>query len=249
MVVKEACPACGSERFKRNGHVHPGQQNHQCKVCGRQCVLHADNRVISDAQRTLVERFRCENISWQGLCRAVGGSIRGLMSFMAARLAALPAHLHVRPVASPRDVRIGRLEVEADELWRFVTKKTNQQWVGIAMDKQTRQIMAFHVGDRSHARAQQLWANLPAGYRDRAMFYTDQYSVYPGVIPATQPKAITKLARQTNHIERFHNTLRQRVSRLVRETLAFSKKLANPIGAITYFICHYNLTKAAALPV
>jgi hypothetical protein len=34
-----------------------------------------------------------------------------------------------------------------------------------------------------------------------------------------------------------------------RDTLAFSKKLANHIGAIKYFICHYNLTKAAALLV
>src|SRR5215831_20146778 len=51
--------------------------------------------------------------------------------------------------------------------------------------------------------------------------YTDQYAVYTGVIPAAQHKAITKHARQTNHIERFNNTLRQRVSRLVRETLAF----------------------------
>jgi IS1 family transposase len=54
------------------------------------------------------------------------------------------------------------------------------------------------------------------------------------------------LARRTNHVERFNNTLRQRVSRLVRETLSFSKKLANHIGAIKYFICHYSLTRAAA---
>jgi Transposase DDE domain len=45
---------------------------------------------------------------------------------------------------------------------------------------------------------------------------------------------------------RPHNTLRQRVSRLAREALSFSKKLANHIGAIKLFICHYNLTKAAA---
>jgi hypothetical protein len=49
--------------------------------------------------------------------------------------------------------------------------------------------------------------------------------------------------------ERLNNTLRQRLSRLVRETLSFSKKLANHIGAIKYFICHYNLARAAALPV
>ena len=46
--------------------------------------------------------------------------------------------------------------------------------------------------------------------------------------------------------ERFNNTLRQRVSRLVRDALSFSKKLANHIGAIKLFICHYNLTRAAA---
>ncbi len=48
-------------------------------------------------------------------------------------------------------------------------------------------------------------------------------------------------AERINHIERFYNTLRQRVSRLVRKTLSFSKKLENHIGAIWNFIHHYNL--------
>jgi hypothetical protein len=68
-------------------------------------------------------------------------------------------------------------------------------------------------------------------------------------MPAAQPKAITRHARKPNHIARFHKTLRQRVSRLVRDTLAFSTKLANHIGAITDFICHYNLTRAVAFLV
>jgi insertion element IS1 protein InsB len=117
------------------------------------------------------------------------------------------------------------------------------------MERATRQITAFHVGDRSRDSARQLWSNLPAVYREQATFYTDQYDVYKGVIPAAQHKAITKKARKTNRIERFNNTLRQRVSRLVRGTLAFSKKAVNHIGAIRYFICHYNLTRAAALPL
>jgi insertion element IS1 protein InsB len=69
------------------------------------------------------------------------------------------------------------------------------------------------------------------------------------VIPPAHHTAITKKARKTNRVERFNNTLRQHVSRLVREPLSFCKKLANHIGAIKYFICHYNLTKATALPV
>jgi IS1 family transposase len=68
-------------------------------------------------------------------------------------------------------------------------------------------------------------------------------------MPAAHHQAITQHARQTKHSERVHNTLRQRVSRLGRDTLAFAKKLANPIGAIQYFICHYNLTRAAAFLV
>jgi insertion element IS1 protein InsB len=64
------------------------------------------------------------------------------------------------------------------------------------------------------------------------------------VIPAAQHYPIGKLARKTNPIERFNNTLRQRVSRLVRSALSFSKKLSNHVGAIKYFICNYNLLKA-----
>ena len=53
-------------------------------------------------------------------------------------------------------------------------------------------------------------------------------------------KAVGKETGLTNYIERLNNTLRQRVSRLVRETLSFSKKLENTIGAIWYFIHPYN---------
>ncbi|NJL92178.1 MAG: IS1 family transposase, partial [Coleofasciculaceae cyanobacterium SM2_1_6] len=45
---------------------------------------------------------------------------------------------------------------------------------------------------------------------------------------------------KTSYIERFNNTLRQRVGRLVRKTLSFSKKLENHIGAVWNFVHHYN---------
>lgn len=134
-------------------------------------------------------------------------------------------------------------------MWSFVGKRANKQWIWIAMDANTRQVIAFHVGDRSRESAKELWANIPVAYREQARFHTDQYEAYKGVIPPERHCAITKQARKTNHIERFNNTLRPRLSRLVRETLSFSKKLANHIGAIRYFICHYHLTRAAALPV
>ena len=155
-------------------------------------------------------------------------------------------HLHVQPISCQHDVLMQRLEVEADAMASFVKKKANKQWIWIAMDATTRQVIAFHVGDRSRKSAKRLWAKIPEAYRQHATFYTDQYVVYEGVIPAAQHRAISKSARNTNHIERFNNTLRERVSRLVREALSFSKKLAHRIGVIKLFICHYNLTRAAA---
>jgi insertion element IS1 protein InsB len=131
----------------------------------------------------------------------------------------------------------------------FVKQKARKRWLWLAMDRATRQIVAFHVGDRSRDSTRHLWANLPGQYREEATFDMDQYEVYKGVIPVEQHKVITKQAQTTNHMERFNKTLRQRVSRLVRETLAFSKKLANHMGAIKYFISHYNLTRATALRV
>src|SRR5262249_3419308 len=149
----------------------------------------------------------------------VGVGLKWLLGFIVNCFEALPDHLHVQPITCIQDVMIQRLEVEADEMSSFVQKKANKQWIWLAMDTKSRQVIAFHVGDRSRKSARRLLAKIPHAYRQHATFYTDQYVVYEGVIPAAQHQAISKLARKTNHIERFNNTLRQRVSRLVRETL------------------------------
>jgi hypothetical protein len=45
------------------------------------------------------------------------------------------------------------------------------------MDAQTRQVIAFHVGDRSRASGKALWATIPLIYQEQAMFHTDQYGL------------------------------------------------------------------------
>jgi insertion element IS1 protein InsB len=246
MVIRDVCPRCQSPKHKKNGHIHNGKQNHQCHDCGRQFVDCFEQDLVSADTRALIEHLLVERISLRGICRAVGVNLKWLLGFLVQCFEALPDHLHVQPVAYHGDVMMQRLTVEADEMSSFVHKKANKQWIWIAMDAKTRQVIAVHVGDRSRKSAKRLWAKIPQAYRQHATFYTDQYVVYAGVIPAAQHRAISKLARQTNHIERFNNTLRQRVSRLVRDALSFSKKLAHHIGAIKLFICHYNLTRAAA---
>ena len=249
MLVRDTCPACGSSRYKKNGHTRHGKQRHQWKACGRQFTADARDRRMASEQRRRIAQLLCERISLRGICRTVGVSLTWLLHFLVECFTACPEHLQAQRPTQPTAVLLSRLEAEADAMWSFVQKKANKQWVWMAMDATTRQSIAFHVGDRSDKSGQALWANIPIVYREQATFHTDQYAVNQGVIPAAQHRAITKKARKTNHIERFNNTLRQRVSRLVRETLSFSKKLVNHIGAIKYFICHYNLTRRGALPV
>ncbi|MEM6427576.1 MAG: IS1 family transposase, partial [Cyanobacteria bacterium P01_D01_bin.128] len=77
-------------------------------------------------------------------------------------------------------------------------------------------------------------------YRQCAVAYTDFWQSYEKVIPSNRHRAVGKETGQTNPIERLNNTFRQRLSRLVRKSLSFSKKLNNHMGAIGYFIHDYN---------
>ncbi len=233
-----SCPRCGLSHSKKNGRTHYGKQNHQCKGCGRQFV--SDARRIDAATKALIKRLLRERLSLRGICRAVGVSLTWLLQFVAALYEQLPDDLHAGPPVPGRHIHLLRLEAEVDELWSFVGKKANKQWVWLAFDRQTRQVIAFFVGDRSRESARQLWRRLPRAYREQATFSSDDWEAYKGVIPAGQHQVCGKESGLTSGIERFNCTLRQRVSRLVRKTLSFSKKLENHIGAIKYYLCHHN---------
>jgi insertion element IS1 protein InsB len=131
-------------------------------------------------------------------------------------------------------------------MWSFVGNKGNKQWIWLAIDRETREIIGVHVGSRDRPSALSLWENLPPVYRQCAVCYTDFWAAYETIIPRKRHKAVGKESGKTNHIERFNNTMRQRISRLVRSTLSFSKKIENHIGAIWMFIHHYNASLVLA---
>ena len=120
----------------------------------------------------------------------------------------------------------------------WVTSRINNRF--LALDRETREIIGVHVGSRDNMGAQALWRSLPAVYRQCAVCDTDLWTAYKLIFPTKRHQAVTKKTEQTNHIERLNNTLRQRISRVVRQTLSFSKKLQNHIGAIWLFVHHYN---------
>ena len=134
----------------------------------------------------------------------------------------------------------GKLVIQCDEMWSFVGFKGNKQWIWLAIDVLTKEIVGVYIGKRDETGARGLWDSIPAIYRQCAVSYTDFWSAYEIVFPKKRHKAVSKDSGKTNYIERFNNTMRQRIPRLVRKTLSFSKKLSNHLGAIWYFIHEYN---------
>ena len=235
------CPNCGSTKIKKNGHIHNGKQNHCCKSCGRQFVESPEQKLISIEEREQVRKLLLERIPLRGICRVMGVSLLWLLGFMTSEYEQLPYDLNYQSSLKTEKLLIWSIDSEVDEMWSFVGRKENKQWIWIAMDAKSRQIIAFYVGDRSRESAKKLWELIPKDYREKATFYTDDWQAYKGVIPEERHHVVKGKA---NHIERFNCTMRQRISRLVRKTLSFSKKLINHIGSIKYFICNYNLERA-----
>jgi IS1 family transposase len=130
--------------------------------------------------------------------------------------------------------------LELDEMWSFVVKKVKQHWVWLAIYRKTRQVVAYVIGDRSQATCRKLWGALPKAYRT-GVCYTDFWNAYTAVIPDEQHQAVGKESGEIAHIERFNNTIRQRLARFVRKTLSFSKSSEMHDICLRLFLWRYNM--------
>ncbi len=238
-MTERQCPSCGSSHVVNNGYTHYGKPNHKCKACGRQFVDNPQQKLISQQTKELVDKLLLEKIPLAGIARVCEVSESWLQNYVNRRYEAVPRQVSVS--TKPK----GPLRIQCDEMWSFVNDKGNKQWIWLAQDVSTREIVGVHVGDRSGQGARKLWESLPAVYRQCAVAYTDFWDAYALVFPQKRHQAVGKETGKTSYIERFNCTMRQRVSRLVRKTLSFSKKLENHIAAIWMFVHHYN----SSLPV
>ncbi len=234
MTIERTCPTCGSHDISKNGTTRRGKQNYKCRDCNRQFVEDPQWKPKDKDTQSLINLLLLEKIPLAGIARAPGVSSSWLQDYVNKYYKAVPQKAEVLPKAK------GKLRVQMDELWSFVDHKGNKQWVWLALDADTREVIGCHIGDPSRDSARALWQSLPSVYRQCATVYTDFGEAYESVIPAKRHRAVGKDSGLTSYIERFNNTLRQRVLRLVRKTLSFSKKLDNYIGAIWNFIHEYN---------
>ncbi len=134
-------------------------------------------------------------------------------------------------------------QLELDEVWSFVLKRVNKRWLWTAMCRRTRQIVAFALGDRSEKTCRKLWEQIPEVYKHCCTF-SDFWEAYALVFPTETHRSVGKGSGQTNHIERWNNTLRQWNARYTRKTLSFSKSDFYHEIVTRLFIIKYNLSRS-----
>ncbi|WP_456297634.1 IS1 family transposase [Dactylococcopsis salina] len=228
------CPKCHSSKFVKNGHTHYGKQRFRCQHCGRQFVNNPSRQPISQDKRDLIDKLLKERLALAAIARVAEVSERWLQDYVNQKYYLTPKEAKIT------EKKRGRLILEIDEMWSFVGSKRNKVWIWLAIDSLTHKLSVFKKRDRDRAAARKLWDSLPPVYRQCATCYTDFWEAYQGILPTKRHQAVGKETGQTNHIERFNNTLRQRVGRLVRKSLSFSKKFQNHLGAIWDFIHYYK---------
>lgn len=233
------CPKCDSTNIVKNGHDYKGAQKYHCKDCDAYGTLDT-KKATAEAQREQALNAYFERASMRGVKRIFSISRYYLAQWLLEAADSLPKLSDTLVKWHPGDV------LELDELWSFVLKKSQKCWVWLALCRRTHQIVAYTVGDRSEETCRELWEQIPREYKD-SRTYSDFWDAYRKVFPEDTHQSVGKESGETNHIERWNNTLRQRLGRFVRKSLSFSKSDRFHKATLKLFIHRYNRLRLQAI--
>jgi len=222
---------CRSINIVKNGKDYKGAQKFQCHACGAYGTLNAGKYSLE--RKAEIIRSYFERASMRGVERIFRVARQTLARWLIELADSLPKLTGTLSAKLAEDI------LELDELWSFVLKKDNKRWIWIALCRRTRQVVAYFVGDRSEASCRELWQRIPEAYKD-CFTFSDFWEAYQKVFTTEKHQSVGKESGETAHVERWNNTLRQRVGRLVRKTLSFSKSDIFHEAVLKIFLHFYN---------
>ena len=81
---------------------------------------------------------------------------------------------------------------------------------------------------------------MPQNYQT-SFTYSDFWTTDEKILNTGKHTSVSKETGETAHVERWNNTLRQRIGRFVRKTLSFSKYKSHHHWFTHYFVVNYNM--------
>lgn len=202
------CKHCGQSCCKR-GVRKNGAQRYQCIGCKKYsqtqyiykgCESHVSDNIV--------------NLNNEGM------GILSIARFL--KISATTVIKRIRTLSKAITLPLvteERQEYEMDELWTYCGSKLNELYFSYAINRYNRRVIDFVIGGRTRENLEKVVSKVLALNPNK--IYTDGLNTYPSLIP----ESIHKVGRhRTNCIERHNLTLRTHLKRLVRSTIAFSKK-------------------------
>jgi transposase-like protein/IS1 family transposase len=187
------CPTCQSEA-RKFGRDRDGNQRYQCQTC-RKTFAARPARPLGDMRITLekalvVLHHLVEGVSIRATMRLTGtnrNTILDLLTLMGERCESMLAG---------RINRIPVVDVQADEIWGFVSMKEKTRmrkypdqieigdaYTFIGIERETKLILAWHLGRRSKEDAQEFAGKLAEATTGQFQITTDGFKPYKTAIP------------------------------------------------------------------
>lgn len=217
---------------------------------------------LSEQKRGMIFHLLCEGSGIRTISRITDVSVNTVMKLQET------AYKNIQDFNNSFLQYLPVENIEADEIRTYVLKKqynniqegTGTMWVYIALCRDTRLIIDFHVGRRDTNDAREFFKKVSSRVKDKTIMNTDCLKSYVSAIQNTDENTkwdgqqCMELQRArvfngkhgrgiTNRIESHNGVVRQHCSRLIRRTRGISKKKEKLIEHLTLFFFYYNFMK------
>lgn len=195
---------------QKAGKQKNGSQKYYCKTCKKYQQKSYSYQAYIPGVNSMISELLCESVGIRGIGRILKIAVNTVLHKIKAIAASIS-----KPEVSKKPVA-----VEMDEMSVFIGSKENRYWIIYLLERETRKVLDFVVGNRSKKTIQYLLSIL-----DHSMpgaIYTDHFPSYRAAISGHihfPGKAVT------NHIERMNLNLRTHLKRLGRKTICYSRSL------------------------
>ncbi|TDG95350.1 IS1 family transposase [Cardinium endosymbiont of Culicoides punctatus] len=232
----EKCPGCLTDlNVVKNGLNKDQKQNYLCKSCKKQFI---------DRRALVYRKFSGNTTLISKIIKMLerGCSVRDI-----EYIEQVPRSVILR-IIERFNLKINLKQqvyksIQIDEMWSYVGRKRNKKWFIYALSPETGEILACVVGKRDTKTVKKLYDKIISLKVVIEEFCTDNWSAFSKVFS----NCCHKIGKQfTRMIEGVNCLFRHRISRFVRKTCCFSKKLKNHINAIMIVIDSINKGNAWA---
>lgn len=243
-IAATTCPKCGNAS-KRFGKHRNGLQRFRCLSCRK--TFTEDHKpsfrvedYLNDPRGLMAIRMLVEGCSIRTIER-----ITEIRRDSIIQLLLIAGERCERRMNAIRNVPAK--DVQSDEIWSYVAKKEAHKrpdeyqndsigdvWAWVALERNTKLILAFTVGRRTLNHAFELMFRLRRATSPASP--AEIVEAVPVVISGNPNPA--KIC--TSHVERQNLTMRMQIRRLTRLTNAFSKSIESHRAAIALHFAYYN---------